>query len=169
MALPFAISTTCFNTAPFLSWYPISQPPSFLFQAMCMALLPMPHPPFSLCMLCPLYPWQPMISFSPELGARPRARRGVWFWHGERQRERGENGESIGFNICFYISQMSTTFCAEALAAEQKKSLFNSANTLQFVSPFGQHILRKPHTMWSCLLAAVNHCRCASLAQTLCV
>lgn len=39
--------------------------------------LPMPHPPFSLHAVS-LYPWQPMISFSPELGGRPQARRGVF-------------------------------------------------------------------------------------------
>lgn len=114
--LHFAIFPTCFNKASFLSWYPICQPPSFLFQAMCMAL-PMPHPPFSLHAVS-LYPWQPMISFSPELGARPQARRGVFAcviitW---RERERGRRG---GFNVYFYIplvlltahsSQMSAAF-----------------------------------------------------------
>lgn len=37
----------------------------------------MPHPPFSLHAVSS-YPWQPMISFSLELGGRPPARRGVF-------------------------------------------------------------------------------------------
>ena len=55
-----------------------------------------------------LYPWQPMISFSPELGARPQARRGcvcVWFWHGcQRERVGGEECRgSIRFDLHFHI------------------------------------------------------------------
>lgn len=80
----------------------ISNIPPFLFQAICTAL-PMPHPSFSLHAVS-LYPWQPMISFSPELGGRPRARRGVFtfvceFWHGN-----GGGGRAVGFNGSCHIS-----------------------------------------------------------------
>lgn len=52
--LLFAIFPTCFNKAPFLSWYPISQPIPFSFRqcvwlCLCLTL------PF-LCTLCPCIP-----------------------------------------------------------------------------------------------------------------
>ncbi|MEQ2231724.1 hypothetical protein ILYODFUR_003589 [Ilyodon furcidens] len=52
------------------------QPLAFSFwqcEWLCLCL----HPPFSRHAVV-LYPWQPMISFSPELGGRPPARRGVF-------------------------------------------------------------------------------------------
>lgn len=123
MALPHCLGypPSLFQQGSFSFLTPNIPASSFLFQAMCMAL-PMPHPPFSLHAVS-LYPWQPMISFSPELGARPQARRGVF-------------------------------------ARVMRKSCRSSANTLQFVSSFGQinslsHSCISP-SLWSCLPAAVK-------------
>lgn len=61
--------------------------------------LPMPHPPFSLHAVS-LYPWQPMISFSPRAGSKASSKEGsdcmcVCDFDIETEREEMEEVHSI--------------------------------------------------------------------------
>lgn len=166
----------------FFSSYPISPPPPFSFRRMCMAL-PMPHPPFPLH-AGSLYPWQPMISFSPELGARPRARRRVLVCECDfdigcegRGGAGGVREGGIGFkhilphfSFLFYaktsatISQPLCQLKENTVHCSVKKCHSSPMCALACTSRHSG--IYVPHTVQSCLPAATNRRRCAPLAVT---